>query len=430
MDRMAVVIFGFFGFLILVRIFPKADFGVWALFLTVAAFIEVGRNGLIQNALIKFLASADKKDHPTIITASLVLNCVLTLISVALLFFLGGWLSDLWDAPIMKVLFYQYIFTTIALIPFSQFNFIQQANFDFKGIFIATSVRQGSFFFFILGAYLFNFNLDLTLLVQLQTFAAIAGSIAAFFFVRKYLSFSKIDWSWVSKLFHFGKFVFGTNLGSMLFKTMDSMMLGSMVAAASVASYNIAIRITNLVEVPTTSVAAAVFPQSAKRMATEGKGSLKYLYEKSVGLILALILPCLIFFMLFSEIVIVTLAGAQYLDAVPVLRITIFYCLFIPFARQFGTMMDSIGKPKLNFYMILATAGMTIIFNYIFIRQFGLIGAAYGSLLTYFIAFLINQVILYRELKVNALNAFSYTRKFYLDGMNFGMTFLKKRLFA
>ncbi|MEZ4847758.1 MAG: hypothetical protein R3B93_03850 [Bacteroidia bacterium] len=57
------------------------------------------------------------------------------------------------------------------------------------------------------------------------------------------------------------------------------------------AIYGTAIKITNLVEVPTQSIAAIVFPQSARRIENEGRESVKRLYEKSVGVILALIIP-------------------------------------------------------------------------------------------------------------------------------------------
>jgi lipopolysaccharide exporter len=75
----------------------------------------------------------------------------------------------------------------------------------------------------------------------------------------------------VKKLFHYGKYVFGTNISSMIYTSIDQMMLGYLMPVSAVAIFNTANRVTNFVEVPLSSVAAIVFPQSAKRIETHGK---------------------------------------------------------------------------------------------------------------------------------------------------------------
>ncbi|MFN6944046.1 MAG: flippase [Cytophagaceae bacterium] len=428
LERFSALLFGFGSFFFLVRVLSKEDFGVWALFLTVTAFIEVARNGLIQNAQVKFLTSAPKEEHAKITTASMVLNFGLTGLSIFLILIFSSILSLMWKSPVLEQMFYIYIITTVSLIPFSQCNFIQQANLDFKGIFWSNFVRQGLLFFYVLYAFVFNFSLALTTLAIVQAITSLAGAIVAYLFAKKFMVWAKaIDWQWVSKLFHFGKYVFGTNVSSLFFKGMDQMMLGSMIGTASVAMYNAAIRISNLVEVPTTSVATVVFPQSAKRMATEGLGAVKHLYEKSVGLIMAIMLPFLLVILVFPETIIWILAGEQYLDSAPILQVTILYSLFIPFLRQFGTVLDSIGKPHINFYFIVFCAVLNFGSNYFFITHYGIIGAAYGSLTSYAIIFILNQIILYKKLRINTLVVFVHMKDFYVIGFNTAYSFYQTR---
>ena len=181
-DRLFALIFGFGGFFFLVRSITKEAFGVWALFLTITTLIEIARNGLIQNAVIKFLASSKEENHKKIISASLALNIILTSISAICLYCFSGLLSSLWNSPEMERMFHFYIFTTIALIPFSQLNFIQQAHFDFKGIFVSNFMRQGALFGYILYSYLTHHPIELIQLVNFQTLAAILGSCSAYFF--------------------------------------------------------------------------------------------------------------------------------------------------------------------------------------------------------------------------------------------------------
>ncbi|MEM6700100.1 MAG: polysaccharide biosynthesis C-terminal domain-containing protein, partial [Bacteroidota bacterium] len=56
---------------------------------------------------------------------------------------------------------------------------------------------------------------------------------------------------------------------------------------------------------------------------------------------------------------------------------------------------------------------LNILFNYFFIRQFGIIGAAYGTLTTYFLAFIGMQMYLHRIFGVSFWKAFRYAIEFY-----------------
>lgn len=422
LERGSAMVFGFGSFFFLVRALTKEDFGIWALFLTVTSVIEAARNGLVQNAQIKYLTTArNKAEQAKISTASLALNIILTIISSLIMLIFARTAGMIWEASILEPMFYIYIFTTVLLIPFSQFNFIQQANLDFKGIFYSNFIRQSFLFIYVFIAFWFEYKIDLIILSWVLAIAAAFAALVSYLFVKEYLMLSaKLDWQWVKKLFHFGKYVFGTNISSMFYKSIDQMMLGSLVSTASVAIYNTAIRVSNLVEVPTASIASIVFPQSAKIIKSEGKAAVKDLYEKSVAAIFALVFPGMLLILLFPEFVILIVAGEPYLDTVPILRITILFSLFIPFQRQFGTIMDSIGKPKWNFLFMFSGTIINIFFNYIFIMNMGAIGAAYGSLSSYFLIFIMNQIILYKYLQVKTLNVFRYSFRFYKEGWQYG----------
>lgn len=413
-----MLLFGFGSLFLLLRLFSKAEFGVWVLFLAITSIIEVGRTGLLQNTLVKHLTTSESTTYSKISTASLVLNVGLAGICLIGLPLIAYPLSHFWESATLAPLLLIYCLTTLTLIPLHQFNFMQQANLEFKGIFWANFTKQGLFFGYIAVHYLLGWSISLVGLATWQVFTTFSGAIVSFFFAKKYLRFTrKIDWSWVKRLFDYGKYVFGTNLSTMLYKSIDKMMLGSLLSPIPVAVYELAIRITNLAEVPTFSMASIVFPKSA-RQATDGRKGVKLLYEKSVGAILAFILPCILVIMIIPEWIIFIVAGEKYLDAVPILQLTMLYGLFMPFAVQFGTVLDSIGLPKINFYFTLAGALLNVIFNYIFISSFGLVGAAYGTLMTYLISFVLMQWLLYQRMNVRFYRAFYYAFTFYGQMIN------------
>lgn len=407
----------------LYRMLTKEQFGAWVLFLTIAAIIEVARIGLLQNALVKFLTTASDDDYPKISTASLVLNLGLTFFTVVGLLAFAEPVSTLLRnqelAPLLKI----YALTNISLVPFFQFNYIQQANLDFKGIFWAAFARQGLFFLIVVGLFFIGNPITLSQLAIYQILAALVGSIVGFIFCKPFLRFSRaIDFGWIKKLFNFGAYVFGTNLSTQLFKGTDKFLLssvlpgGAAVAAAAVAVYDNAIKITNLTDVPTLSMASVLFPQTSRsHHATEAgdNSAVKDLYEKAVGAILAFMIPAILAIMVLAEVLVTIIAGAEYIEAANILRVTILFGLFIPYAVQFGTVVDSIGRPRTNFLFTLFNLGLLIVIDYFFILKYGMMGAAVGTLLTYAITFVFMQIYLRRELGVNWLQPIKYVPFFY-----------------
>ena len=417
-EKGANYLFGFACLFILIRNLEKPVWGVWVLFLTVCAFLEVTRMGLIQNALVKSLSSEAESEHGKINTASLFLNFALTAFFALLLYALAPLCGYIWDASIIPLL-HIYALTTLVLTPMHQSNFILQANLSFKGIFLSNTIRQGSFFLFVLYLWWTGQAIELIPLAKFQVFTAFLGSIIGVYHAKPFFKFAKkAEWEWIKKLIDFGKYAVSTNLSIILYKNMDKMMLGGMVSTAAVGIYDLAIRITNLMEVPTFSAAAVVFPQSAREMVKKGKAGVKKMYEQSVGAILALLLPIILFIEIFPEFIILIIAGENYLEAVPILRLTILFGLFLPFGSQMGTVLESIGKPNINFYCTAFGFLLNIVFNYIFIRWLGITGAAIGTLSTYAITFVITQVILYKILNVNTLNVFKYMWQFYRKGFD------------
>jgi O-antigen/teichoic acid export membrane protein len=252
--------------------------------------------------------------------------------------------------------------------------------------------------------------------------------MVSFFFGRKYVAVStKLNWDWVGKLFNYGKFTLGTNVSTMLYKFIGNWMLGSLLKSpAAVGVFDLANRINNLVEVPTASMATIVFPQSARRAITEGKAAIRHLYEKSVGIVLALIVPAVIVVWIFAEQGILIVAGKDYAESIPILKLALITGLMIPYARQFGTILDSMGKPKTNLYFVLTSAAINIALNFILIAKFGVMGAAYGAFATAVIRMVIAQVILNKILGVRFSATLVHAKDFYKQGFHYAADAVRK----
>lgn len=416
MQNGLTVVIAMVSLYLLLRITNTEDYGTWVLFLSVVSIIEVSRNGLTQEAIVKFLSTADDEDQKDITTSALFINFIMTIIISVILFSIAPWLGEIWksDQLAHMVRIYVVIFFISGVL--NLLNCVEQANLHFTGIFYSNICRQLLFLAYVSFCYFTHRQASLMMLTYVQILSVFLALVIAIFYTAKYFKYSKkINYNWVRKLFHFGKYSFGVSLSAILANSIDQMMLGNLMSKSASASFNIAVRITNLTDIPTNAMATIMFPQSSIKAHNEGKEAIKYLYEKSVGVVLALLIPVIILMYLFSDFAIHLLAGNKYENVIPLLKITLLYCVFSPYGRQSGTILTSDGRTKFNFYMVIVYAVLIIVFNFVFIKQFGIIGAAYGTLLSTIVSFIVTQIYLNKLYSINALNPFIYAYKFYAE---------------
>jgi lipopolysaccharide exporter len=417
LNRLSVLFFGFIVIFFMVRMMSKHDVGIWVLFTSVTAILEMIRHGFIRNPFITLLVGADENSKKTVITASLMLHIALAVVITIFLVIAAKPLAIFWDAPRLDLLFYVYAINNIIFIPFLHFEYLQTAKSNFKAIFYSNFWRLGLPSLYVVVVFFARHQMTLVELAVSQIVATVIGAVIAYHYVKDLArSFDRIDRKIFSELFHFGKYTFGTQISSMFVKNTDSWMIGRLISTAGVAVYNPALRISNLVELPTLTIANMIFPRVPQKMKEEGVKGVRDIYYKSVSLILAAMIPMVIPIFIFAELVMSLIFGPEYVDSAPILRVTIFYSLIIPFNRQFGTLMDGLKKPQLNFYLLVLVAVLNVVFNFIYLQRFGIIGSAYATLTSYVIVFLLNQIILHRMFGINTVKVFEGLGEWYKLG--------------
>lgn len=416
MERAVGLLFAFGTAVILLRALSKEDFATFTLFLLITYFVEIGRSGLIQNGLVRFLSTSrdNPPEYASFTTAALVLNLAYSLVSVLLLRLGEQWIIDTWHTPKLAEMLPLYYVIVFIMAFFYHFNFVQQANFEFRGIFWGTFFFRGAKFIWAAICVFTGMAIRLDHLVVAKLVGVSVGCVASWLYTSAYLRHTlSVNWKHVGDLLRYGKYVLGTNLSTMLAKNIDKLSLGHLLGPAAFAVYDAAGKITQLVEAPSFSIAAVVFPKSAEQMEKNGADGVGELYVRSVSVILAIIVPVLILVFVFAKPIIVLFAGPAYIESAGVLRLTVFFGLFMPFAVQFGTILDSTGRPALNFGVTLLTAIINLCLSYLFVPLFGMMGAALATLTGYFITFLFMQYLLSRDYGVRWWQAFVYLPHFY-----------------
>lgn len=409
---------------------PPSDIGVWVLFTSVSAILETLRIGFIRTPFISMLVVAEENERGRIVQNSLILHVLLTVSVAIILAVCAGALAKFWYADQLKELFYIYAVNSVILIAFLHYEYLLQSLLEFKAIFLTSFTRHFIFFAYILGYYITGKSPDLSELALVQLGATVVGAVLAYQLVKHHLprfDMGLFDMAVLKRLFHLGKYTFGTNVSSMLIKNTDSWMIGRFISTSGVAMYNPALRISNIVEVPTLAVANIVFPRVGSKMKEAGVEGIRSIYYKSVSLILAAMIPVVLPIYFMADFIVVTIFGKEYIEAVPILQVTIFYTMLVPFSRQFGTLMDALQMPKLNFYLSLLMALLNIVLNYFMLQAYGVIGAAYSTVISFLVFFIVNQTILYNKFKINTWRVLVEMVAWYAFGWQFVMNLLKRR---
>lgn len=402
MHRGVDFLLGFIGFMLLVRVFSPEEFGIWVLLITIVSIIDMARNGFIQNGMIKFLVGKEKAIQTKIQTASLWLNTALTLIMVLLLWTFSVPLEKLLNAKGLADLIKIHSLVLPVLIFHTHNMVLMQAKYDFKAYFLAGISKSLPFFLVILSGYLLDIKLSLIELAWYQNLAFLLATIMSVYQVKNYFNVRlKAQKYWLKRIFHFGKYVFGTNLVSMLTNSLDKFLLGALLSPVQVAMANTAGRVMNMVEIPVNSIASISYPKAAEAHDKKQSKLVGEIYEKTLGMMLSLTTPFWFFCMIFAHYIVLLIAGDAYLDAVPFLRIMSFLALIKPFDRQSGVFLDAIGKPFFNMLMVFGTFLYGALFTYVFIQWFGLMGAAYGLVLALFTTSIIKYIILNKFIDIS-----------------------------
>lgn len=416
LQKLSVPVFGVVSTMLLAHeALTKVEMGVWALFLVITSFVELIRQALVKTSLIKYVNHSTPEEHKYVLSAALFLNAIVTLVIMLLFLVFGTFLSNILEAPALKPMINIFFIGMILLIPFSHFEWIMYGKLQFKGLFWTFFVRQGISLLLIVIYLLFYNKITLNQLVIFYCIGIFVGMLVAWSFVNHYLERTFVlSKKWVSQLWHFGKYVFGSGISTLVFANASQLMLSPLLGStAFTASQSIASRVVNLTDMPSQVLSDLLFPKSSKRENSGNKDLIKYYYEKTVGATLSFTIPMAVCLLIFPKFIILFIAGRDYMDAVPYLQIIAITGVFLAFLKQYGVIIDSTGRPRINFITITFIAVVHVIIAYFFIKNFGLLGAAYALVVSHIIGFIISQIILYRYFKINFLNCFRYAFRFY-----------------
>ena len=402
--------FGFLNFMILTRSFNKEIFGEWILFLTGATFIEMFRFGITSTALIRFLSGSDEENQKKLIGSNWMIG-IATSIFIALLLWA---ILILFPEEVKQSGFYLFFrwYPILALLnlPFNNAISIQQAKQYFGQIFIVKTLSSGLFF---IGLSLNLFWLKLDLIYVIWYYLGVAALVSIFTLLARWDGFRYIFHANKESnltILNFGKYTTLTLIGSNLLRSADTFIIAlSPLGTAAVALYSIPLKLTEVLQIPLRSFVATAFPKMSKASIENDLKMVRYYFYSYSGSITLLFIPVAAITFFFSDFFVLILGGRQYLGIDPItgastsliFKIFAIYGILLPIDRMTGVGLDSINKPKKNFYKIIYMVLANIIGDLIALFVFkSIAGVAVATVVFTIIGMIIGYYYLNKELQL------------------------------
>ena len=416
LQRFSITLFGLINLMVLIRHLSKPQMGVWALFLVVTSIFETTKSGLLKNAHIRYVSASGTHGEKTVIaSSSLLINLSITLLFIAFICLFSGLLSHWLHTGIeLSEMLWWYIPGLLGMVFFSHMEAIQQSHLDFKGVFAGYLVRQVSFFAVIVIYAVCKIPFSLRLLALYQSICICLGAIVIWFYSRKYL-LNRFDPSivWIKRIVGYGGYIFSSGMVANVFSNLDQIMTATFMNTTSVAYYNAASRINQLIDIPSYAAAEVLFPKVSQASAEEGANKVRYLFERMVAVLLCFTIPAALVIIVVPKLIITIIAGSQYGAAAPILQLYMITGILRPMQNQSANLLNSIGKPALCFVINAISLAANLVINYTCLYYIGFYGAALGTLITCILGTFAWYLVMKRQIGAELRTIFIYMLDLY-----------------
>jgi len=381
---------GLISTIILARLLVPSDFGLIALAMSMIAALELMSAFSFDIVLIQKQDNVTKDHYNTAWT----FNVLFGLLSAGTLVLLAAPAALFYEEPRLETIMY---FLALG-------NLLQ----GFENIGIVAFRKEMQFnkeFIYQIGKKLAGFCVTVPLAFMLENYWALVAGILSGRSAGVLLSYGMNKYRpWFSlscagELFHFSKWLFINNIIFFLNLRSTDFILGKIGGSRQLGLYTIGYEISNL---PTTELVApinrAVFPGYAKI-----KHDLSRLADgfiSVIALITMLAVPAGMGIAACASLLVPVVLGEKWLETIPLIQLLALSGAVGAMQTNVGSIYLALGKPRV--LTLLASIQSVILISLVLYltRDYGAIGAAWGSFITVLISFPLNYVVLMKYIPV------------------------------
>jgi O-antigen/teichoic acid export membrane protein len=162
----------------------------------------------------------------------------------------------------------------------------------------------------------------------------------------------------------------------------DFIMLERMTDLRQLGLYSAAYKVTSLLETFPLIFMGTIYPLMS-RWATEDPGRMKRLYWQSMLFLGLVAVPIGAIVTIAAPWIVQLLFGSTYSETVPALRVLVWASVALYMAITSGNLLISMGRERINLMLNVCGAALNILLNFWFIPQWGFVGAAWATTITF-----------------------------------------------
>lgn len=382
---------------IFVRLMSTADFGIYNTFLAYESifFVIIGFtiHASFKNAKYKY-----KEKYDQYVSSSLFLLVISFVLWFLLTFIFSGFLVKVFNLDrISLCMLVLYSFSSAVI---NCLNSYLALNFEYQSFLAVSAINA-------VGNILLSVILINTVFSSERYLGRIIGTTVPAFLISVFVIIKfifkerpkncKSYWKWGLS---YSLPIIPHGISQVILNQFDRIMIQSIIGASQAGIYSFSYSIYSIIQVTTTSLDSAWEPWFYEKMNSKeydliNKRSTQYIF----GILIFSVLV-----MLASPELITILGSKAYWDAkysvVPIIGAGFFSYLYtIPSAVEYYY-----SKTKYIAVGTTVAAILNIVLNFIFIEQYGYIAAAYTTLFTYFVYFIMHYIISRKIFSENIFN--------------------------
>ncbi len=328
---------------------------------------------------------------------------------------------------IYSMQFFISLFLTLLYFVYFFFIHTQDIIFQLQLFFVISAMFDISWFFYgvedfklivsknivirILSAILiFSFvksPQDLWIYTFVLSFGVLFGFLVTFFQIKKYIDFYRPSKMEILSHVKPNLILFIPVVAVSLYKIMDKVMLGGFSELTQLGYYEYAEKLTFLPLGLINSFGAVMLPRMSNLVEKKDKTVENKLLEKSMVFVIFLSSAMAFGLVAIGDKLLPLLFGSEYSLSVPILYCLIPSMLFVSWANIIRTQyLIPRGMDKEYIVSVIVGAMINLIINYLFIPQYGGLGAAIGTVVAEFSVCLCQSLMVWKK-----MNLYHYLKK-------------------
>lgn len=393
------------GFVITVflgRYLGAGDLGLYKMASTVYGIAILFATIGIPAVMIKYVAEnrRDKEKTNIIVTSGVITSLFLGIIFSGLMFLLSDIIADIFKMPelsnLLKILSPVFPFALVGGALLGLLNGLR----EMKKYGIATIIQSISMI--IITIFLINIGFGVVSTIIGILLSLIFSCFYLILVSRRYFDIKFQNYSSTTKeMLIFGFQIFGSNAINTINYQASTLMIGYFMTPADVGYYGVAVALSQFLWLIPQSIQTITYPAISEYWANKNLTELQTMIDKSLKYTTCILLPIGLGIGFFAIDIIITIFGGEFIySALPLQLLLIGTIINGSMQRPIGSILYSIGAPRLNLRIFSSTAIVNIILNLLLIHFLGLAGAAIATTISYV---LVTFLILYYTMKTTKI---------------------------